>query len=80
MRPRSAMSRFFGENVYAIAELIRRQKGGAAVGDGALPAPVTRNAQCRDVSKRRSRLSGMPPMPIGNGAKPWIVDHVLFLR
>src|SRR6202012_4232681 len=41
---RSAVVAFSTENVYAIAELIRRQRGGAAVVMGAL-APRTRNAQ-----------------------------------
>ncbi|MEM9550747.1 MAG: helicase-related protein [Pseudomonadota bacterium] len=44
MPPRSAVVGFSVENVYAIAELIRRQKGGAAVVMGAL-SPRTRNAQ-----------------------------------
>ncbi len=44
IRPRSAIVGFSVENVYAIAELIRRQKGGAAVVMGAL-SPRTRNAQ-----------------------------------
>ena len=44
MPPRSAIVGFSVENVYAIAELIRRQKGGAAVVMGAL-SPQTRNAQ-----------------------------------
>src|SRR6516162_8550483 len=42
--PRSAIVAFSAEEVYAIAELIRRQKGGAAVVLGAL-SPRTRNAQ-----------------------------------
>jgi ATP-dependent RNA helicase SUPV3L1/SUV3 len=42
--PRSAVVAFSVEEVYAIAELIRRQKGGAAVVMGAL-SPRTRNAQ-----------------------------------
>ncbi|MBC6443503.1 MAG: disulfide oxidoreductase [Rhodobacteraceae bacterium] len=41
---RSAIVTFSVENVYAIAELMRRQKGGAAVVMGAL-SPRTRNAQ-----------------------------------
>ncbi len=41
---RSAIVGFSVENVYAIAELIRRQKGGCAVVMGAL-SPRTRNAQ-----------------------------------
>ncbi|WP_299687409.1 helicase-related protein [uncultured Tateyamaria sp.] len=44
MRPRSAIVGFSVDNVYAIAELLRRQKGGAAVVMGAL-SPRTRNAQ-----------------------------------
>jgi len=42
--PRSAIVTFSAEEVYAIAELIRRQRGGAAVVLGAL-SPRTRNAQ-----------------------------------
>src|SRR6059058_2014380 len=50
---RSAVVAFSAEEVYAIAELIRRQRGGAAVVLGAL-SPRTRNAQvelyqCGDV-------------------------------
>ncbi|WP_429912654.1 helicase-related protein [Glycocaulis sp.] len=41
---RSAIVAFSAEDVYAIAELIRRQRGGAAVVMGAL-SPRTRNAQ-----------------------------------
>ncbi len=44
MPSRSAIVGFSVENVYALAELIRRQKGGAAVVMGAL-SPRTRNAQ-----------------------------------
>lgn len=42
--PRSAVVAFSAADVYALAELIRRQKGGAAVVLGAL-SPRTRNAQ-----------------------------------
>jgi ATP-dependent RNA helicase SUPV3L1/SUV3 len=42
--PRSAIVAFSVEEVYSIAELIRRQRGGAAVVMGAL-SPRTRNAQ-----------------------------------
>jgi ATP-dependent RNA helicase SUPV3L1/SUV3 len=42
--PRSAIVAFSVEEVYAIAEVIRRQRGGAAVVLGAL-SPRTRNAQ-----------------------------------
>ena len=41
---RSAVVGFSVDNIYAVAELIRRQKGGAAVVMGAL-SPRTRNAQ-----------------------------------
>lgn len=41
---RSAIVAFSAENVYSIAEIIRRQRGGAAVVMGAL-SPRTRNAQ-----------------------------------
>ncbi len=44
MPARSAIVGFSVENVYAIAELLKRQKGGAAVVMGAL-SPRTRNAQ-----------------------------------
>lgn len=44
MPSRSAIVGFSADDVYAIAELIRRQKGGAAVVMGAL-SPRTRNAQ-----------------------------------
>ena len=44
MPPRSAIVGFSVEGVYANAELLRRQKGGAAVVMGAL-SPRTRNAQ-----------------------------------
>jgi ATP-dependent RNA helicase SUPV3L1/SUV3 len=44
MPARSAIVGFSVENLYAIAELLRRQKGGAAVVMGAL-SPRTRNAQ-----------------------------------
>jgi ATP-dependent RNA helicase SUPV3L1/SUV3 len=44
MQARSAIVGFSVDNVYAIAELIRRQRGGAAVVMGAL-SPRTRNAQ-----------------------------------
>ena len=44
MPPRSAIVGFSVDNVYAMAELLRRQKGGCAVVMGAL-SPRTRNAQ-----------------------------------
>ena len=44
LSPRTAIVGFSVDNVYAIAELLKRQKGGAAVVMGAL-SPRTRNAQ-----------------------------------
>ena len=44
MPPRSAIVAFSAEQVYALAEMLRRFKGGAAVVMGAL-SPATRNAQ-----------------------------------
>lgn len=44
MPPRAAIVGFSVDNLYGIAELLRRQKGGAAVVMGAL-SPRTRNAQ-----------------------------------
>ena len=44
MKPRSAIVAFSAEDVYALAEMVRRQRGGAAVVLGAL-SPRTRNAQ-----------------------------------
>ena len=47
MPARAAIVGFSVENVYAMAELIRRQKGGAAVVMGALsPAPATPRWRC----------------------------------
>src|SRR4051812_31650566 len=42
--PRSAIVAFSAEQVYAVAEMLRRMRGGAAGGRGAL-SPRTRNAQ-----------------------------------
>jgi len=44
LAPRSVVVAFSAANVYAVAELLRRQRGGAAVVLGAL-SPRTRNAQ-----------------------------------
>ncbi|MDT8343207.1 MAG: helicase-related protein [Thermohalobaculum sp.] len=44
LKPRTAVVAFSADQVYAIAELIRRQRGGTAVVLGAL-SPRTRNAQ-----------------------------------
>jgi len=55
MPARSAIVGFSVENVYAIAELLRRQKGGAAVVMGAL-SPRTRNAQVEMYQNSVKRL------------------------
>jgi ATP-dependent RNA helicase SUPV3L1/SUV3 len=57
MPPRSAIVGFSVENVYAIAELIRRQKGRLRGGHGGLVPP---HPQCpgRAVPERRRRLPG----------------------
>ncbi len=54
---RSAIVAFSAEEVYAIAELIRRQRGGAAVVLGAL-SPAHPQRAGRALSVRRRRLSG----------------------
>ena len=46
LEPRTAIVAFSVEEVYAIAELVRRQKGGAAVIMGSL-SPKTRNSQVK---------------------------------
>ncbi len=53
---RTAIVAFSADEVYAIAELIRRQHGGAAVVLGSL-SPRTRQRASRDVPERRCRLS-----------------------
>ena len=44
LNPKTALIAFSADEVYAIAELVRRQKGGAAVIMGSL-SPKTRNSQ-----------------------------------
>src|SRR5690349_8152502 len=72
---RSAVVAFSAEEVYSIAELIRRQRGGAAVVMGAL-SPRTRNAQV-DLYQ-----SGDVEYPVATDAIGWglnlDVDHVAF--
>ncbi len=55
--PRSAVVAFAVADVFSLAELIRRQRGGTAVVLGAL-SPRARNAQVGDVPGRRGRLPG----------------------
>ena len=57
MPPRSAIVGFSVEDVYAIAELLRRQKGGAAVVMGAL-SPAHPQRPGRALPERRRRPSG----------------------
>src|SRR5436853_7512851 len=54
---RSAIVAFSADEVYAIAELIRRQRGGAAVVMGAL-SPRTRNAQVELYQRSEERRVG----------------------
>ena len=58
---RSVIVAFSAEEVYAVAEMLRRLRGGAAVVMGAL-SPRTRNAQVEMYPGRRGRLSSSPPM------------------
>ena len=55
--PRCAVIAFSAGRVYEIAELLRRQRGGAAIVLGAL-SPRTRNAQVAMYQARRGRLPG----------------------
>ena len=59
---RTAVVAFSADEVYAIAELIRRQRGGAAVvmGNRSAPAPATPRWRC--TSPARS-TSWWPPTP-----------------
>ncbi len=59
---RTAIVAFSTEKVYAIAELIRRQRGGAAVVMGSL-SPKTRNAPGSSCSRRARSTSWSPPTP-----------------
>ena len=54
--PRSAIVAFSAEQVYAVAEMLRRMRGGAAVVMGAL-SPAHPQRPGRHVSGRRGRLS-----------------------
>lgn len=73
--PRSAIVAFSAAEVYAIAELIRRQKGGAAVVMGAL-SPRTRNAQV-DLYQQGEVDYIVATDAIGMGLN-MDVDHVAF--
>lgn len=72
---RSALVAFSAEEVYAIAELLRRQRGGAAVVMGAL-SPATRNAQV--AMYQRSEVDFLVATDaIGMGLN-MDIDHVAF--
>jgi len=58
---RSAIVAFSADEVYEVAELIRRQRGGAAVVMGAL-SPRTRMRRSSSTSPATSNIS-LPPMP-----------------
>ncbi|WP_062015643.1 helicase-related protein, partial [Aureimonas sp. AU4] len=74
---RSAIVAFSAEEVYAIAELIRRQRGGAAVVLGAL-SPRTRNAQV-DLYQNGDVEFLVATDAIGMGLN-LDVDHVAFAQ
>src|ERR1700722_17288024 len=73
--PRSAIVAFSAEEVYAIAELIRRRKGGCAVVMGRL-SPRTRNAQVALYQEREVDFL-VATDAIGMGLN-MDVDHVAF--
>ncbi|MDC7682225.1 helicase-related protein [Asticcacaulis sp. BYS171W] len=73
--PRTAIVAFSTEQVYAIAELIRRQRGGAAVVMGSL-SPKTRNAQV-DLFQRGEVDFLVATDAIGMGLN-MDIDHVAF--
>ena len=60
--PRTALVAFSASEVYAIAELIRRQRGGAAVVLGALSARARATRRWRSINRATS-TSWSPPMP-----------------
>ena len=60
--PRTALVAFSASEVYAIAELIRRQRGGAAVVLGALSARARATPRWRSTSRATS-TSWWPPTP-----------------
>ena len=73
--PRSAIVAFSSDEVYAIAELIRRRKGGCAVVMGRL-SPRTRNAQVKLYQEREVDFL-VATDAIGMGLN-MDVDHVAF--
>ncbi len=75
LQPRTAIVGFSVDNVYAIAELLKRQKGGAAVVMGAL-SPRTRNAQV-DLYQNREVDYLVATDAIGMGLN-LDIDHVAF--
>ncbi len=75
LQPRSAIVGFSVDNVYAIAELLKRQKGGAAVVMGAL-SPRTRNAQV-ELYQNREVDYLVATDAIGMGLN-LDIDHVAF--
>ena len=65
--PRSAIVAFSADEVYAIAELIRRQRGGAAVVLGALSARAPATRKSRSISRATSTIWS-PPTPSAWGS------------
>src|SRR2546423_1668485 len=84
---RSAIVAFSSEEVYAIAELIRRQRGGAAVVLGAL-SPRTRNAQVElyqagdlDFSSLGALQASLAAIPVETGlTRAPVAEDVLVLE
>ncbi|PYG27753.1 helicase-related protein [Pelagimonas varians] len=75
LQPRTAIVGFSVDNVYAIAELLKRQKGGAAVVMGAL-SPRTRNAQVEMYQNREvDYLVATDAIGMGLNLD---IDHVAF--
>ena len=73
--PRSAIVAFSAEQVYAVAEMLRRMRGGAAVVMGALvPRPATPRSRC----SRRARSTISSPPTRSAWASTWTSTHVAF--
>ena len=75
---RSAIVAFSADEVYAIAELIRRQRGGAAVVLGALSARARATRRSSSTSRATSTIWSPPTRSAW--ASTSIVDHVAFAQ
>ena len=74
--PRSAIVAFSAEQVYAVAEMLRRMRGGAAVVMGAL-SPAHPQRPGGDVSRRARSTISSPPTRSAWGST-WTSTHVAF--